>query len=185
MSFSRPTHHHVPYGLLRMHRNLPHSIEIWHGLYMIFNVRIWSFCIRIHTGPRPIASSDWLSWGKETAQTFDSGQTRPQSAHKALRKTVTHPCGGHTWSCLTATFGSEVYRCVPPTLLWNWRENKCALPLFLTNPSSFPSSPPLPRPSPSYHRRLHRRSSSPFTCIFSKTSPNFFLRWLWLTLVPV
>ena len=23
--------------------------------------------------------------------------------------------------------------------------------------------------------------SNPFTCIFSKTSPNFFLRWLWLT----
>ena len=27
--------------------------------------------------------------------------------------------------------------------------------------------------------------SGPFTCIFSKTSPNFFLRWLWLTPVPV
>ena len=27
--------------------------------------------------------------------------------------------------------------------------------------------------------------SSPFTCIFSKTSPNFFLCWLWLTLDPV
>ena len=27
--------------------------------------------------------------------------------------------------------------------------------------------------------------SSPFTCIFSKTSPNFFLCWLWLTPVPV
>ena len=27
--------------------------------------------------------------------------------------------------------------------------------------------------------------SSPFTCIFSKTSPDFFLRWLWLTPVPV
>ena len=27
--------------------------------------------------------------------------------------------------------------------------------------------------------------SCPFTCIFSKTSPEFFLRWLWLTLVPV
>ena len=27
--------------------------------------------------------------------------------------------------------------------------------------------------------------SSPFTCIFSKTSPDFFLCWLWLTLVPV
>ena len=25
--------------------------------------------------------------------------------------------------------------------------------------------------------------SGPFTCIFSKTSPNFFLCWLWLTLV--
>ena len=28
-------------------------------------------------------------------------------------------------------------------------------------------------------------SSGPFTCIFSKTSPDFFLCWLWLTLVPV
>ena len=27
--------------------------------------------------------------------------------------------------------------------------------------------------------------SSPFTCIFSKTSQNFFLCWLWLTPVPV
>ena len=27
--------------------------------------------------------------------------------------------------------------------------------------------------------------SGPFTCIFSKTSPNFFLCWLWLTLDPV
>ena len=27
--------------------------------------------------------------------------------------------------------------------------------------------------------------SSPFICIFSKTSPDFFLRWLWLTPVPV
>ena len=27
--------------------------------------------------------------------------------------------------------------------------------------------------------------SGPFTCIFSKTSSNFFLCWLWLTLVPV
>ena len=27
--------------------------------------------------------------------------------------------------------------------------------------------------------------SSPFTRIFSKTSPDFFLCWLWLTLVPV
>ena len=27
--------------------------------------------------------------------------------------------------------------------------------------------------------------SGPFTCIFSKTSPDFFLRRLWLTLVPV
>ena len=27
--------------------------------------------------------------------------------------------------------------------------------------------------------------SSPFICIFSKTSPDFFLCWLWLTLVPV
>ena len=27
--------------------------------------------------------------------------------------------------------------------------------------------------------------SGPFTCIFSKTSPNFFLCWLWLTLIPV
>ena len=27
--------------------------------------------------------------------------------------------------------------------------------------------------------------SGPFTCIFSKTSPEFFLCWLWLTLVPV
>ena len=27
--------------------------------------------------------------------------------------------------------------------------------------------------------------SSPFTCIFSKTSPDFFLCWLWLTPVPV
>ena len=27
--------------------------------------------------------------------------------------------------------------------------------------------------------------SGRFTCIFSKTSPNFFLCWLWLTLVPV
>ena len=27
--------------------------------------------------------------------------------------------------------------------------------------------------------------SSPFTCIFSKTSPKFFLCWLWLTPVPV
>ncbi len=29
------------------------------------------------------------------------------------------------------------------------------------------------------------RSSGPFTCIFSKTSPNFFLCWLWLTPDPV
>ena len=27
--------------------------------------------------------------------------------------------------------------------------------------------------------------SGPFTCIFSKTSPEFFLCWLWLTPVPV
>ena len=27
--------------------------------------------------------------------------------------------------------------------------------------------------------------SGPFTCISSKTSPDFFLCWLWLTLVPV
>ena len=27
--------------------------------------------------------------------------------------------------------------------------------------------------------------SGPFTCIFSKTSPDFFLCWQWLTLVPV
>ena len=27
--------------------------------------------------------------------------------------------------------------------------------------------------------------SSPFACIFSKTSPDFCLRWLWLTPVPV
>ena len=27
--------------------------------------------------------------------------------------------------------------------------------------------------------------SGPFTCIFSKTSPIFFLCWLWLTLDPV
>ena len=27
--------------------------------------------------------------------------------------------------------------------------------------------------------------SGPFTCIFSKTSPDFFLCWLWLTPVPV
>ena len=27
--------------------------------------------------------------------------------------------------------------------------------------------------------------SGPFTCIFSKISPDFFLRWLWLTPVPV
>ena len=27
--------------------------------------------------------------------------------------------------------------------------------------------------------------SRPFTSIFSKTSPDFFLCWLWLTLVPV
>ena len=27
--------------------------------------------------------------------------------------------------------------------------------------------------------------SGPFTCIFSKTSPDIFLSWLWLTLVPV
>ena len=27
--------------------------------------------------------------------------------------------------------------------------------------------------------------SGPFTCIFPKTSPDFFLCWLWLTLVPV
>ena len=27
--------------------------------------------------------------------------------------------------------------------------------------------------------------SGPFTCIFSKTSPNFFLCWLWLTPDPV
>ena len=27
--------------------------------------------------------------------------------------------------------------------------------------------------------------SGPFTCIFSKTSPDFSLCWLWLTLVPV
>ena len=27
--------------------------------------------------------------------------------------------------------------------------------------------------------------SGPFTCIFSKTSPDFLLRWLWLTPVPV
>ena len=27
--------------------------------------------------------------------------------------------------------------------------------------------------------------SSPFTCIFSKASPNFFLCWLWLTPAPV
>ena len=28
-------------------------------------------------------------------------------------------------------------------------------------------------------------TSGPFTCIFSKTSPNFFLCWLWLTPDPV
>ena len=27
--------------------------------------------------------------------------------------------------------------------------------------------------------------SGPFTCIFLKTSPDFFLRWLWLTPVSV
>ena len=27
--------------------------------------------------------------------------------------------------------------------------------------------------------------SGPFTCIFSKTSPDFFVCWLWLTPVPV
>ena len=27
--------------------------------------------------------------------------------------------------------------------------------------------------------------SGPYTCIFSKTSPEFFLCWLWLTPVPV
>ena len=27
--------------------------------------------------------------------------------------------------------------------------------------------------------------SGPFTSIFSRTSPDLFLRWLWLTLVPV
>ena len=31
----------------------------------------------------------------------------------------------------------------------------------------------------------HFYPSSPFTCVFSKTSPDFFLRWLWLTPVPV
>ena len=28
-------------------------------------------------------------------------------------------------------------------------------------------------------------TSGSFTCIFSKTSPDFFLCWLWITLVPV
>ena len=27
--------------------------------------------------------------------------------------------------------------------------------------------------------------SGPFTCVFSKTSPNFFMCWLWLASVPV
>ena len=31
----------------------------------------------------------------------------------------------------------------------------------------------------------HFYPSGPFTCTFSKISPDFFLCWLWLALVPV
>ena len=41
-------------------------------------------CIYIHmAGPQLMVSAEGRLWGRESAQNFDSGQTHPQSAHKA------------------------------------------------------------------------------------------------------
>ena len=42
-----------------------------------------------------IVSSAGLLWGTESAQTFDSEKTRPQSTYNVQHETVTHPCGGY------------------------------------------------------------------------------------------
>ena len=70
---------------------------------------IWSFCMRIHMGPQFI---NWLLWGIESAQNLTLGKL----VRKAWHVTVTCPCGGHAWLCLTWAFESECSHCALPTL---------------------------------------------------------------------
>ena len=65
-------------------------------------------CVYIHT---------YFLWGILSAQNFGSEKTCLQSMRKAWHETVTHPCGDHARSCLTAVLGSEYSPCALPTHL--------------------------------------------------------------------
>ena len=79
------------------------------------------------------------------------------------------PCSGELWmqklkSCLVRTQSLNILPLKPGV-------GKCiAIYAMLTAGSFFPA---------------YFYPSGPFTHIFSKTSPNFFARWPWLTQVPV
>ena len=81
--------------------------------YTIFHVCMWSFCLRIHSGPRFMVSSEGLLWG---VALFWLRGNCPQSARKACRETVTLPCGDHARSCCTTAFESDCAGCVPRAL---------------------------------------------------------------------
>ena len=50
--------------------------------YWIFTMYIGSFCMCLCMGPQFIVSCEGLLWSIESAQNFDSGETRRQTARK-------------------------------------------------------------------------------------------------------
>ena len=82
-----------PYWVSKCFHNPPSS-DMDYG---IFNMHMWSPCMRI-TGPQFLASPGRTFMGTESARTFDSGETRPQSERKVWHETVTQPWGGHAQS---------------------------------------------------------------------------------------
>ena len=74
---------------VRFHNPLNSDID-----YRIFNMRMYSYCMRMHTGgPRSEVSSEGLLQGfRESAQNVDAG--------KACHETASRPCGDQHWDML-------------------------------------------------------------------------------------
>ena len=81
--------------------------------YRIFNMQMWSFCLRIHTEYLGLLSL--LKDFGESAQNFTLEKS--QDGCKAEHVTATHPFGDHARSCLALAFESEYSFCSLPLTL--------------------------------------------------------------------
>ena len=94
---------------------LQEPIKLWHGLQDFSRACVIFLLAHTHGATSVYSLIKRTFVRTESAQNLDSGETRPQMAHKVSHKTVTHPCGDHLRSCWITAFERKSSCCALPT----------------------------------------------------------------------